>query len=271
MLIRIGYEMIFQIPSPTAMLLMLYVHPSAASRLQYPETIEIEPALAVEDFIDSFGNRCGRIVAPEGLLRLRYDNVIEDTGLPEPVAADAMQHPVEALPSDVLPFLFASRYCEVECLSNIAWSLFSHTPPGWARVQAICDWLYNNVEFGYAYARITKTACDVYEERRGVCRDFMHLAITFCRCMNIPARYATGYLGDIGVPPNPNPMDFSAFFEVYLGGQWHPFDARNNQRRIGRVLMARGRDAVDVSLTTAFGPNILEKFTVWTDEVTPNS
>jgi transglutaminase-like putative cysteine protease len=249
------------------MLLMLYVHPSLTDRLQQPEKIHVEPVIAVEDFNDAFGNRCGRIVAPAGKLRLWYDNVITDTGQPEPAYPGAQQHPVEALPPAVLPFLLASRYCEVDRLLDIAWELFSQTPPGWARVQAVCDWLYANVEFGYAYARPTKTAYDVYVERKGVCRDFMHLAVTFCRCLNIPARYATGYLGDIGVPHDPSPMDFSAFFEAYLDGQWHPFDARHNQRRSGRVLMARGRDAADVALTTGFGPTLLEKFTVWTDEI----
>ncbi len=247
------------------MLLMLYVHPSLASRLQQPEQILVEPGIRIDDYTDAFGNRCGRLMAPAGKLRLWYDNVIEDSGLPEPAYPEAEQHPVEALPEETLQFLLASRYCEVDRLSEIAWELFGETPPGWARVQAICDWLHANVEFGYAYARSTKTAYDVYEERKGVCRDFMHLAVTFCRCLNIPARYATGYLGDVGVPPNPAPMDFSAFFEAYLGGQWHPFDARHNERRIGRVLMGRGRDAVDVALTTAFGPTQLEKFVVWTE------
>jgi transglutaminase-like putative cysteine protease len=267
MVLHIGYEMIFDIPEPTPMLLMLAVYPMLTERLQEPEQIRVEPDIPVEIFLDGFGNRCARIVAPSGKLRLWYDNRIEDSGLPEPVFLDAVQHPIEDLPPDTLPFLLASRYCEVDQLSQVAWDLFGETPPGWARVQAICDWVHQNVEFGYAHARPTKTACDVYAERNGVCRDFMHLALTFCRCMHIPARYATGYLSDIGAPRNPHPMDFSAFFEVYLGGQWHPFDARNNARRIGRVLMARGRDATDVALTTSFGQANLEKFTVWTEQV----
>ena len=174
---------------------------------------------------------------------------------------------MEDLPLDVLPFLLGSRYCEVEKLTEIAWQLFGATPPGWERVQAICDWVHRHVRFGYEFARDDRTAWEVFHERRGVCRDFMHLALTFCRCLNIPARYATGYLGDIGVPAVPFPMDFSAFFQVYLGGRWHPFDARHNERRIGRIAMAYGRDAVDVALTTTFGKHVLKKFQVWTDEV----
>lgn len=267
MQIRIGYELLFDVPSPTPMLLLLFVHPSLESALLQPEQLWIEPAVHVDHFVDAFGNHVGRILAPVGKIRMKYDNVIEVSGEPEPEFPDAVQHLVEELPYDVLPFLLASRYCEVDRLSEIAWNLFGQTPPGWARVQAICDWVFAHVEFGYHHARPTKTAYEVYEEGNGVCRDFMHLALTFCRCMNIPARYATGYLGDIGVPATASPMDFSAFFEVYLGGQWHPFDARHNERRIGRVLMARGRDAVDAALTTEFGITLLEGFTVWTDEI----
>jgi transglutaminase-like putative cysteine protease len=267
MLIHVGYELVFNVPAPTAMLLMLYTHPSRAGTLRGPDRVRTEPAIPVHEFSDRFGNRCGRTVAPAGRLRLWNDTVVEDSGRPDPVHEDAAQHAVEDLPVEVLPYLFASRYCEVDRLSDLAWQLFGHTPPGWGRVQAVCDWVHEHVTFGYEYARPTKTAFDVYTERKGVCRDFMHLAITFCRCLNIPARYATGYLGDIGVPLAPFPMDFSAWFEVYLGGRWHTFDARHNVPRIGRVLMARGRDAVDVALTTSFGPALLEQFTVWTDEV----
>jgi transglutaminase-like putative cysteine protease len=267
MIIRIGYELVFDVQAPTPMLLMLFVHPSLTERLTQPELLRIEPDIPVQTFCDAFGNRCARIVAPVGKLRLWYDNAITDSGLPEPVASEARQHPVEELPTDVLPFLLASRYCEVDRLSEVAWSLFDQTPPGWARVQAVCDWVHQHVEFGYPYARPTKTAYDVYMERQGVCRDFMHLAVTLCRCLHIPARYATGYLSDIGAAPSENPMDFSAFFEAYLGGQWHPFDARHNVRRIGRVLMARGRDATDVALTTSFGQTNLETFLVRTEAV----
>jgi transglutaminase-like putative cysteine protease len=267
MLIRLGYELQFDVPAPAALLLMLFVHPSRAADLRRPDRVRAEPAVPVEEFTDPFGNRCGRILAPAGTLRLANDTVIEDSGAPDPVVPDAVQHPVEELPPETLPYLMASRYCEVDRLGDAAWELFGNTPSGWARVQAVCDWVHANVRFGYQFARATKTAQDVYQERAGVCRDFMHLAITFCRCLNIPARYATGYLGDIGVPAAPFPMDFSAWFEVYLNHQWHTFDARHNTPRIGRVLMARGRDAVDVALTTSFGPTPLKQFTVWTDEV----
>ncbi len=220
-----------------------------------------------QNFIDRFGNRVARLTAPAGKLRLFYDNIAEDSGKFEPPIAGARLHPVEELPAECLEFLFSSRYCEVDRMVQLAWDLFGGTPPTYERVQAVIDWVHRHVKFGYAYARSTKTAYDVYIERQGVCRDFQHLAITMLRALNIPARYATGYLGDIGVPANPSPMDFSAWLEVYLGGHWYTLDARHNQPRIGRILQATGRDAVDVALTTSFGPTYLEKFRVWTDEV----
>jgi transglutaminase-like putative cysteine protease len=183
------------------------------------------------------------------------------------VAHGAQQHEVRDLPEETLVFLLGSRYCETDLLSDIAWSLFGHTQPGWARVQAICDFVHNHISFNYQNARSTRTAWDAFNERTGVCRDFAHLAITFCRCLNIPARYCTGYLGDIGIPPPYGVMDFAAWMEVYIDGTWHTFDPRNNVPRIGRVLIARGRDAVDVAIATTFGPNTLQSFTVWTDEI----
>lgn len=267
MRIRIGYDLTFNFAAPTHMLLMLDVHPSEAYRLLEPDLPHTEPSLPMTEFTDAFGNRCHRLTVPAGRLRLFNDTVVEDSGLPEVAVPEARQHPIEELPDECLPFLLASRYCEVAEMLPVAWDLFGRTPPGWARVQAICDWGVENVEFGYKFARPSKTAKDVFHERRGVCRDFTHLAVTFCRCMNIPARYCNGYLGDIGVPPDPNPMDFNAWMEVYLGGKWHMFDPRHNTPRIGRVLMTRGRDAVDIAMTTAFGANKLEKFVVLTEEV----
>jgi transglutaminase-like putative cysteine protease len=266
LLLRIGYEIIFDIAAPTPMLLMLYVHPSRADRLLRPEAIHIEPHVPVHDFVDSFGNRVGRIIAPPGLVRIWSESLFEDSGQPDPSKPDARQHRVEDLPADILPYLLGSRYCEVDRLSAIAWDVFGKLPPGYPRVKAVNEWIYQNIEFGYRHARTNKTALDVYTERRGVCRDFMHLAITFCRALGIPSRYATGYLSDIDAPPDPTPMDFSAFYEVYLDGCWWPFDARFNKPRIGRVLQATGRDAVDVALTTSFGPTKLIKFTVITEE-----
>jgi transglutaminase-like putative cysteine protease len=269
MFLRIGYEMLFEIPAPTPMVLMLYVHPDRAGDLREPDRIRVEPDIPFEDFVDCFGNRCARLLAPVGILKLRSDNLIQDSGLPDSIDPSASQIPVQQLPPDTLQFLMASRYCEVDRFSDIAWSLFGKTPTGWPRVQAVCDWVHSNIKFGYQFARPTKTAWDVCSERTGVCRDYMHLAITLCRCLGIPARYATGYLSDVGQPPNPEPMDFSAFFEVYLGGKWWTFDARHNVHRAGRILMARGRDAVDVALTTSFGATRLAQFKVWTDEVGP--
>jgi transglutaminase-like putative cysteine protease len=267
MLIRLGYELVFQVPARTAMVLMLYTHPSRAASLRAADWIRVEPDAPVEIYTDAFGNYCGRLVAAAGKLRLWDSTLIEDSGKPDPVRADAPQTPVEDLPPAVLPFLLSSRYCEVDKLTDVAWTLFGQTQPGWPRVQAVCDWVHANVQFGYAFANPSKSACDVYQQRTGVCRDLNHLALTFCRCLAIPARYVTGYLGDIGVPQSSAPMDFSGWFEAYLDGKWYTFDARHNMPRIGRVVMARGRDAVDVALTTSFGPTTLEKFVVYTDAV----
>jgi transglutaminase-like putative cysteine protease len=266
MIIRIGYDIQFELVGPTPIVLMLYVHPSRRGDLRLEEQLIVDPDLPVSTYIDMYGNRCGRLLAPAGDVRFMLETLIRDSGKPDPQTVDAEQHQVQELPDSSLAFLFASRYCEVDKMNDIAWKLFESTSPGWPRVQAICDWVHNHITFGYHFADSTKTAFQVFQDGQGVCRDFMHLAITFCRCMNIPARYATGYLGDIGVPPAPYPMDFSAWFEVYLGEKWHTFDARHNQPRIGRVLMAVGRDAADVAMTTNFGKAILKKFVVVTEE-----
>ncbi len=266
MLIRIGYELTFQAPARTPMLLMLYTHPSRAASLRQPDHVQVEPYAPVWEFIDALGNRCGRLVAAPGKLRLWNTTLIEDGGKPDAVCPYATQQPVEELPPEMLTWLLGSRYCEVDKLTDVAWSLFGQTPPGWPRVQSVCDWVHQNVQFGYQFASPTKSAFDVFRERTGVCRDLNHLALTFCRCLGVPARYVTGYLGDIGVPWSPAPMDFSGWFEAYLGGRWHTFDARHNTPRVGRVVMARGRDAVDVAFTTSFGPMTLETFAVHTDE-----
>lgn len=267
MLIKIGYDLEFQLAAPTPMILLLYVHPERTGDLRQLERMIPEPHVSVRDFIDNFGNRCARVVAPAGTFKVHSEQVIFDNGLPEVQDPNAIQHPLQDLPADTLQFLLASRYCEVDRFTALAWQLFGNVPEGWQRVKAVCDWVHENVIFGYGFARSTKTAWDVYTERNGVCRDFMHLAITFLRALNIPARYATGYLGDIGVPAAPDPMDFSAFFEVYLSHKWWPVDARHNVPRIGRILVARGRDAVDVALATSFGPHTLTKFHVTTEEV----
>jgi transglutaminase-like putative cysteine protease len=267
MLIRLGYDIGFNVPAPVTIVAMLQVHPSQESRLCEPDELKLEPNVPVTSYIDSFGNRCSRLVAPAGYLRLTSSTLVEDSGLEDPIGLDAPEHPVAELPNETLIYLLNSRYCEVDRLSNIAVELFGNLPPGWGRVQAICNWVNSKVVFGYQYARPTKTALDVFTERVGVCRDFQHLAVTFCRALNIPARYATGYLGDIGVPPSLTAMDFSAWFEVYLGGHWWTVDARHNRPRIGRVLMAVGRDASDVAITTSFGIASLTHFNVVSDEV----
>jgi transglutaminase-like putative cysteine protease len=265
MLLRLAYDIQFEIPDTVAMAVMLSVHPSRVHDLLEPDELRTEPELEVAHYIDSFGNRCSRFVAPPGPLRLSSSTLILDSGQPDVVNWSAHESSVGDLPHEVLSFLINSRYCEVDRFSNIAIELFGDIEPGWGRVQAICNWVHNKVAFNYQHARPTKTALDVYTERVGVCRDFQHLAITLCRALNIPARYATGYLGDIGVPVR-MPMDFSAWFEVYLGDRWWTFDARNNQPRIGRVLMATGRDASDVAMTTSFGQADLRHFFVVTEE-----
>jgi transglutaminase-like putative cysteine protease len=267
MRIRVGYEIEFGCPQPTPMLLNLNVHYSRASDLERPDHMLTRPTVDVSSYRDTFGNWCTRLVAPAGRFRVTADTVVRDSGLPEPVIAQAKQVPLPNLPEDSLQFLLGSRYCETDLLFDTAWKLFGHVPAGWARVQAICDFAHQHITFGYEHARPTKTAHQVLQERRGVCRDYAHLAVTFCRCMNIPARYCTGYLGDIGLPPPYAPMDFAAWFEAYLDGGWYTFDARNNSPRIGRILIARGRDAADVAMTTTFGPTTLELFRVWTDEL----
>jgi transglutaminase-like putative cysteine protease len=265
MLIRLGYDLQFEVPTAVAMVALLNVHPSRAHDLLEPDELTIEPGIPVTTYIDGFGNRCARFVAPAGHLRLTNSTLIRDSGYPDLLNLAAREAAVGDLPNPVLSYLLNSRYCEVDRFSNIAFELFGTLDHGWTRVQSICNWVHNHVEFNYQQARPTKSALDVYTERVGVCRDFQHLAITFCRALNIPARYATGYLGDIGVPARP-PMDFSAWFEAWLDGQWWTFDARNNQPRIGRVLMATGRDASDVAMTTAFGKANLSHFYVATEE-----
>jgi transglutaminase-like putative cysteine protease len=265
--IRVGYELIFECPLPTPMLLMLNIHHTRAADLAVPDLVTTDPSVPVTPYRDSFGNLASRIVAPAGLIKITSTAVVNDTAQPDAIASTAQQHAVQDLPEDSLVFLLGSRYCDNEKLLQIAWNMFGHVPPGWQRVQSICDFVHNHVSFGYEHASATRTAWETFNERRGVCRDFTHLAVAFCRCMNIPARYCTGYLGDIGVPDNGDPMDFAAWFEAYLGGHWYTFDPRNNARRIGRVLMARGRDATDVALSTTFGPNLLVGFKVWADEL----
>jgi transglutaminase-like putative cysteine protease len=266
MRIRAGFEVIYDCPAPAPMLLALSVHPTRQADLETADWVRTDPPLDVIQYLDTAGNICSRIVAPAGRLILSADFVIRDSGLPDDYEPGASQLEVKDLPNEVLVFLLGSRYCETDRLSEIAWSLFGNTQPGWARVQAIVDFVHNHIAFNYQQARNTRTAYEAYSERVGVCRDFAHLAVAFCRCMNIPARYCTGYLGDIGVPVA-GVMDFSAWFDVYLGDRWYAFDARNNQRRIGRILMARGRDATDVAIANTFGPATLVGFTVITDEV----
>lgn len=266
MLIRYGYEMTFACNAPTPMVCQLDVHSVHAASVRAETPFAATPHIVSWLYADVFGNRCRRFNAPSGDLTISNSGVIEVSGRPDPVVPDAAEVPVADLPDDTLLYLVGSRYVETDTLSQIAWDLFGQTKPGWSRVQAICDFVNSHIVFGYENARSTRTAYEAYAERVGVCRDFTHLAVAFCRCMNIPARYANGYLGDIGVPADPAPMDFNAWFEAYLGGKWYTFDARHNMPRIGRILIARGRDAADIPLVNSFGPHVLKSFRVWTEE-----
>jgi transglutaminase-like putative cysteine protease len=267
--IHAGYDISYDCPQPTPMILTLSVHPSLRSNLLTPDRMRITPFVPTTEYLDRYGNICHVIRAPAGRLTISADFLALDSGKPDDVAPHASQRPLETLPVDTLVYLLGSRYCETDRLSEFAWSTFGKIKQGWTLVQTIVDFVHDHIEFGYAHADATMTAFDAFTAKRGVCRDFAHLAVTLCRCMNVPARYCTGYLGDIGVPQDPLPMDFSAWFEAYIGDRWYTFDARHNEPRIGRILIARGRDATDVAIVTSFGPHTLAGFKVVTDEVVP--
>lgn len=266
MLIRYGYEITLTCLQPTALACLLSVHDDRAGDIRVPEKTLTSPEVPVSTYRDLFGNRCRRLVAPAGTLTIWSDTTIEDDGKPDRTLPGTGEVPVPALPDACLAYLMGSRYCETDRLSQIAWDMFGTTPPGWGRVQAICDFVHSHIRFDYMQARSTRTAFEAFHERVGVCRDYAHLAVALCRCLNIPARYVNGHLGDIGVPVE-DPMDFSAWMEVFLEGGWHSFDPRNNRPRIGRIVVARGRDAADVPLINSFGPHVLNNFRVWTYEV----
>ncbi|TAJ20259.1 MAG: transglutaminase family protein [Dehalococcoidia bacterium] len=267
MLLRVGYEFIYDCPQPTPMVLLLNVHYSRAADIVVPDHLVTAPAVPLDTFRDAFGNWCTRIVAPAGVIKVSTEAVVRDSDQTDLVVPDARQSRVEDLPPETLQFLLGSRYCETDLLSQVAWDLFGQTPEGWPRVQAICDFVHERITFGYEHARATRTAWEAYNERTGVCRDYTHLAVALCRAMNIPARYCTGYLGDMGTELPWSPGDFAAWFEAYLDDRWYTFDPRNNVPRVGRVLIARGRDAADVSLSHSFGRATLTSFKVWTDEI----
>jgi transglutaminase-like putative cysteine protease len=267
MKLRAGFELIYNFPQPTPMILVVNIHDTRAHDLVAPDSLIVEPAMPISGYRDAFGNRCDRVLAPAGRLRLTTDCIVRDTGQPDEMIFGAGQDSVQDIPENNLVFLLGSRYCETDLLSETAWQLFGDVVPGYPRVQAICDYVHHHIAFNYQNARATRTAWQAFNERTGVCRDFAHLAVTFCRAMNIPARYCTGYLSDLGTLPPYGVGDFAAWFEAWIGGRWHTFDPRNNVPRVGRILMARGRDASDVAIATTFGPNTLESFRVWTDEI----
>jgi transglutaminase-like putative cysteine protease len=267
MLIRYGFHIGLQVVQPTPLITALDIHPERRGDIVEEQALGIEPSGPLHSYIDGFGNLCRRAVIQPGETVLSCTGIVRDSGHPDAYDTAAEQVPVDALPDDALIYLLASRYCETDLLGGLAWSLFGHIEGGYARVQAICDFVHDHLTFGYENARPTRTAMQAYEERVGVCRDFTHLALTLVRCLNIPARYCNGYLGDIGIPPVPLPMDFNAWFEAYIGGRWVTFDARHNTPRIGRVVIARGRDATDVPMVNSFGPHFLSRFEVISEEV----
>jgi len=267
MRIRYGFNIEIDVTQPTTILTAMDVEQSRHADIVHEGPLKTAGVTRGEHYTDPFGNLCRRLIAVPGTVSLALEGVIEDSGRPDPVAPDAGLIDVADLPVETLPFLLASRYCETEFLSQTAWSLFGHIQGGRARVQAICDFVHEHLTFGYPNARATRTAFEAFNERVGVCRDFTHLAVALCRCMNIPARYCNGYLGDIGIPPDPAPMDFNAWFEAYLGDRWHVFDARHNVPRIGRITVARGRDAMDIPMLQTFGLHTLRRFEVVTEEV----
>ncbi len=267
MLIRYGYSLTLATDYDTPVVTLLDIHPDRRGDVLAERPVRTSPIVPGTTFHDSFGNICRRFKVPAGTFTLSAGGVIVDTGQADAVAPDAEEIPVDRLPDSTLVFLLGSRYCETDQLSQMAWDLFGSVQPGWTRVQAIADYVHDRITFGYGHARSTRTALEAHRERVGVCRDFAHLAIALCRCMNIPARYVNGYLGDIAVPAVPDPMDFSAWFEVFLGGRWYTFDARHNRPRVGRIVIARGRDATDVPLIHSFGPHQLVDFSVVTEEV----
>jgi transglutaminase-like putative cysteine protease len=268
--VRVGFEMDYECPNPTPMILMVNIHPSRVNDVLVPDNLTTTPHVPIASYYDGFGNRCSRLVAPPGEIRISADGVVMDRVTDE-IAEWAPQVPVDELPSEVLVYLMGSRYCETDRLTMAAWDLFGNSPTGWGRVQTICDYVHRHITFGYHFANPTKSAWEAFCQGQGVCRDYAHLAVTFCRCMNIPARYCTGYLSDIGTPPPWAAGDFAGWFEAYLGGRWYTFDPRNNAPRSGRVLMGQGRDAADVPISNAFGFNTLKYFKVWTDEVTEHA
>jgi transglutaminase-like putative cysteine protease len=266
MLIRYGYEITIQCAQPTALVCLLSINEERAADIRAPETIFTNPAIPTTTYRDMFSNVCRRMVAPAGDLTIWGDATIWDSGQIDRANFGAREIAVPDLPDECLVYLMGSRYCETDKLSQAAWDLFGNVPPGWGRVQAVCDFVNKHIHFDYLQARSTRTAFEAFNERVGVCRDFAHLALTLCRCLNIPARYINGHLGDIGVPVV-DPMDFSAWIEVFLEGEWYTFDPRNNMPRIGRIVVARGRDATDIPLINSFGPHLLKGFRVWTYEV----
>jgi transglutaminase-like putative cysteine protease len=264
-LCRVGCEFVYESGSPTPAIAQVFVRRDGPHRL-VEERTELTPSGAVRERVDAFGNRYARFVMPEGLCTLRYDALVEVSGESDELAPEARQMAVDELPDETILYVLPSRYCPSDRLINVAWELFGGTTAGWLRVQAICDWVHTSVTFMHESVGLAD-AVEVYLQRRGVCRDFAHLAVAFCRAMNIPARYGFGYMGDIGVPPMDAPMDFHAWFEVFLDGRWYTFDCRHNTPRIGRVFIGKGRDAADVAMLTTFGAARLERMTVWADEV----
>jgi len=267
MRVRVGCEFLYNAEVATHALIQVEPRLEGGVRA-LDEQWQNEPQIGMSRYVDGYGNVCRRATICPGISSLRYDALLEVPGTSDPERLDAVEVAPRDLPDEALIFTLPSRYCPSQELADDAWSLFGSSPPGWRRVQTICDWVHSEVRFGYVDSPPLATAIDVFNSRAGVCRDFAHLAVTFCRALNIPARYVFGYLPDIGVPVAPEPMDFAGWMEVFLDGAWWTFDPRNNQRRVGRALVGRGRDALDVAMISTYGGPELTSMTVWADEVT---
>ncbi|MEX2583285.1 MAG: transglutaminase family protein [Gemmatimonadota bacterium] len=268
MQIHVGFEFLLESGTPTPVVSV--VRPREDLSRIGEERYAVTPDVPIHRYCDIFGNQVWRWTAPAGSMRIAYHALAEVSGVPDPRLVELPGTPVEQLPDELLQYTLPSRYCPSDRVLDDAWGLFGAAPEGWARVQAVCDWVHANVAYGGQSGSST-TGYDTYAERAGVCRDFAHVAVMFCRALNIPARYICGYLPDIGVPPDGKPMDFHAWFEAYVGGGWRTFDARHNVPRIGRVVIARGRDAVDTAFLTTYGDSRLVELRVWADEAEGNT
>ncbi|HSH61638.1 MAG TPA: transglutaminase family protein [Acidimicrobiales bacterium] len=265
MRLRVGCEFTFESIGPTPSVWQVRARPDDEHRI-LSEELEVPAGASSTSYRDGYGNVCDRLVLGEGSNRVRYDATLEVKDTPDEVDPGTPQVPVEDLPDDTLLFLLPSRFCLSDVLHGRAWELFGDGPAGAAKVQAVCDWVHDHIEYAPGSTDPLTTAVQVVESGTGVCRDYAQVGVTFCRSLNIPARYVSGYLPNINASVPEDPMDFCSWFEAYLGGGWWTFDPRNNEPRVGRVVIGRGRDAADVAMVTSFGAPTLQAMKVWAEE-----